>query len=150
MSQHPETAIANLIYRYAECIDAGDFAAVAELFANGSVVGPDGRESRGYEQVLALYRGAARIYPDTGTPCTQHVTTNLIIELEDAETRARARSYFTVFQTLADFPLQPIIAGRYEDEFVSREGNWGFHRRTIFPRLTGDLSRHLLVDLPGR
>lgn len=147
MSQHPETAIANLIHRYAECVDAGDFASVAELFARGAVVGPDGRESRGYEQVLALYRGAARIYPDTGTPCTQHVTTNLIIELEDAGTRARARSYFTVFQALADFPLQAIIAGHYEDELVFADGDWHFHRRMIVPRLTGDLSRHLLVAL---
>ena len=147
MSQNPETTIANLVYRYAELIDAGDFEAMAELFADGCVVGPDGETSRGYAEVLALYRGAARIYPETGTPCTQHVTTNLIIELAEDGTRAQARSYFTVLQALEDFPLQVIIAGRYEDEMVLKAGRWQFHRRQIFPRLAGDLSRHLMVDL---
>jgi 3-phenylpropionate/cinnamic acid dioxygenase small subunit len=146
MSQTAETAIANLVYRYAECIDDGDFAGVAGLFAGGCVVGPDGHEACGFDEVLALYRGAARIYADTGTPRTQHVTTNLIIELDTGRRAARARSYFTVFQAVADFPLQAIIAGRYRDEFQLRDGEWCFRRREICPRLTGNLERHLLFD----
>ena len=148
MSQTAETAIANLVYRYAECMDDGDFAGVATLFAAGCVVGPDGRESRGFDAVLALYTGAARIYADTGTPLTQHVTTNLIIELDPTRQGALARSCFTVFQAAEGFPLQAIITGRYRDEFQFRAGEWRFRRREIYPRLTGNLDRHLLID-PG-
>ena len=147
MTQTAETAIANLVYRYADFIDDGDLPALAGLFSEGCVTGPDGQESRGYDAVLAIYRNAVRIYPDTGTPCTQHVTTNLAIEVEDSGIRARARSYFTVFQAAEGFPLQPIISGRYRDEFALRNGQWAFHRREITPRLIGDLSRHLLIAL---
>lgn len=144
MNPSPATAIANLVYRYAELIDEGDFAGVARLFEDGCVVGPDGGESRGFEAVLDLYRGAARIYPESGTPCTQHVTTNLIIEIDEAGHSAQARSVFTVYQALEDFPLQVIITGSYRDEFALVDGAWGFRRRQILPRLVGDMSRHLL------
>ena len=149
MTHSAETEISYLVFRYAEYIDAGDFAAMAELFREGAVVGPDGVETWGYEAVLALYEQAAIIYPDTGTPGTQHVTTNLIVEVDDAADRAHARSYFTVFQARPDFPLQPIICGSYRDEFRRAGGRWMFIRRAIFPRLDGDLSRHLRVDLPS-
>ena len=32
-----ETQIANLLYRYAECIDTGDLAAAAELFEHARI-----------------------------------------------------------------------------------------------------------------
>ena len=147
MTQHAETAIANLIYRYAEHVDAGDFGGVAQLFAEGAVMGPDGKESRGYEAVRKLYEDAVLIYPETGTPCTQHVTTNLVIELDDSGERATTRSVFSVLQAVEGFPLQVIIAGRYEDELVRQGGTWRFHRRQIFPTLAGDLSHHLRVQL---
>jgi hypothetical protein len=54
-----------------------------------------------------------------------------------------ARSYFTVFQALPDFPLQPIIAGRYHDAFERVDGTWRFADRLILSDLIGDLSRHL-------
>ena len=57
-----------------------------------------------------------RLYPD-GTPGTKHVTTNLIIEIDDQATGAAARSYFTVLQAVPGLPLQPILAGRYRDRF---------------------------------
>jgi hypothetical protein len=97
--------------------------------------------------VLALYERNTRLYPDTGTPCTQHVTTNLAIEVDAGAGRAEAKSCFTVFQALDDFPLQPIITGRYRDSFGKRDGAWVFLRREMQPRLLGDLSRHLLNGL---
>ena len=134
-----------LIFRYAELIDDGDLAGVAELFSEGCIVGPDGTECHGRDNVLALYERNTRIYPHTGTPCTQHVTTNLAIRV--AGDHAEAKSCFTVFQALEDFPLQPIITGRYRDRFARRRDGWGFVRREIRPRLLGDLSRHLLNGL---
>jgi len=60
---------------------------------------------------------------------------------------ATARSYYTVFQRLDDFPLQPIIAGRYHDSFRRIEGRWWFDTRVMIVDLVGDLSRHLLYEL---
>jgi ketosteroid isomerase-like protein len=138
--------IENLIYRYAELLDAGEFIAVAKLFANATIAAPDGSETVGYDAVLAMYQASTRIYPATGTPCTQHVTSNVRVEVGDDGQNARAWSKFTVFQSLPDFPLQAIIAGHYRDSFIFRDSLWSFQRREMYPQLYGDLSRHLLFD----
>ncbi len=142
--------IENLLYAYAERIDAGDLEGVAELFRHGRIqAGLDATPAQtfeGRERVLALYRGSTRLYPD-GSPHTQHVTTNAIIEVDEAAGRASARSRYTVFQQVEDFPLQPIICGRYRDSFRRIEGRWCFDTRILLVDLVGDLSRHLLYAL---
>ena len=142
--------IENLLYRYAERIDAGDLEGVADLFAHGRVAAsPDARPEQTFEgrdRVLALYRGSARIYED-GSPHTKHVTTNAIIEVDEGANSAAARTYFTVFQQVDDFPLQPIIAGRYHDTFQLIDGRWWFDTRIMHVDLAGDLSHHLLHAL---
>ena len=138
--------IEDLLYLYAERIDLGDFEGVGDLFAHAIVVGPDGDEGpSGSEAIGAMYAQTTRCYPDDGTPHTKHVTTNAIVEVDEQAGLARCRSYFTVFQALPDFPLQPIAAGRYHDEFERVEGRWRFRKRRILPDFFGDVSRHLLI-----
>lgn len=142
--------IENLLYTYAERIDAGDLEGVADLFSHGRIAAaPDAPPEltfEGRERVLGLYRASTRIYED-GSPHTKHVTTNSIIEVDTASKSASARSYYTVFQQVGDLPLQPIIAGRYHDTFQCIDGRWWFDTRIMFVDLTGDLSRHLLYKL---
>jgi hypothetical protein len=76
------------------------------------------------------------------------MTTNAIIEVEETAGTATARSYFTVLQQLDDLPLQAIVAGRYHDAFRRVDGIWRFHVRRMHVDLQGDLSRHLLIELP--
>lgn len=143
------TAIEHLLYAYAERIDAGDFAGVGALFADGEIrAGDDGPSFRGAEAVRQLYTATVRLYDD-GTPRTKHVTTNVVVELDAASPpgSATARSYFTVLQQLEDFPLQPIVAGRYHDAFRRVDGVWRFHVRRMHVDLQGDLSRHLSIAL---
>jgi 3-phenylpropionate/cinnamic acid dioxygenase small subunit len=136
-----------LVYEYARRIDDGDFAGIGELFAEGSICGPDGTPlATGAEAVTALYEATTRRYED-GTPRSHHVTTNLAIALDAAT--AEARSYFTVFQATDGFPLQAVVAGRYEDTFARSPSGWRFDRRVMHLRLVGDVSRHLLIDLPA-
>ena len=85
-----------------------------------------------------------RRFPDNGTPHTKHVTTNLIIEVDLDGTTAKARSYYTVFQQTPDLPMQPIIAGRYHDEFAVIDDVWTFTKRHYINELFGNLSQHLL------
>ena len=144
-----ERAVARLIHTYAERIDAGDFAGVGGLFTHGRIALEDGTlVADGADAVEALYVATTRRYDD-GTPHTKHVTTNVIVEAARGGTDAEARSYFTVFQGLADFPLQAIISGRYHDTFERIDGTWWFAERRMIPELYGDLSRHLLIDLEG-
>ena len=140
-------AIEHLLYRYAELVDAGDFAAVGQLFARGRIVASDGSAVEGAVAVQAMYEGIARLYDD-GTPRTQHVMSNVCIELDADGRGARGRLRFTVFQALEDFPLQAIIAGRYEDRYARDAQGWYFVERRMQPELLGDLSRHLLRPVP--
>ena len=104
-----DPTISHPIYEYARLIDAGDFAGVAELFRHGEIITAQGGAT-GYDEVLAMYTAATRLYED-GTPRTRHLTTNLDIR-QDGDS-ASCQSYFTVMQSLPDFPLQAIISGRY-------------------------------------
>jgi hypothetical protein len=142
--------IENLLYTYAERIDAGDLEGVADLFAHGRIEaggeGIPGATFSGRDEVLGMYRRSTRIHED-GSPHTRHVTTNAIVEVDEAAGAAIARSYYTVFQRTDALPLQPIICGHYHDRFRRIDGRWWFEVRTMFVDLVGDLSQHLLYEL---
>jgi ketosteroid isomerase-like protein len=134
--------IQQLVYGYAERVDAGDFEAVAALMSKARLLFlPSAEELEGSAQVLAANRLRVKIYPHTGTPCTTHYINNLVIELDG--NKASAQSLFTVTQALEDFPLQTIMTGRYYDRFVKEREVWRFSNRTIAPEYFGDLSFHL-------
>lgn len=138
--------IENLVYRYAERIDAGDLDGVADLFLHGRIEAAPGVVIEGRDEVRKLYGGSTRLYPD-GTPRTRHMTTNVAVEVDDENGTAAARAYYTVFQQTDELPLQPIISGRYADTFHRVDGQWWFDTRAIHVDLTGDLSHHLLFEL---
>lgn len=144
----PDSArsIENLLYAYAERIDAGDFAGVAELFHDGRIKAGPGVVFEGSEQVRGMYDRTTRLHGD-GTPRTKHVTTNVAVEVDDRAGTATTRSAFTVLQQIDALPLQAIIAGRYHDTFHRVDDEWCFDTREIFVDLTGDLSHHLLFEL---
>lgn len=137
-------AIQNLIYRYCDRIDRGDFQGIGELFAHASLYVPAVAEpQRGAAVIEGLYRQFTRVYPETGTPRTRHVTSNVIIE-PDGPAAARSQSYILVHQATAELPLQPIISGRYFDRFEKVDGRWRFSERRMEMELFGNLSAHLL------
>ena len=133
-------AVTALIHEYAERIDAGDLDGVAAMFADATWRSPGRAQPlRGAAEVRRAYDGVI-LYD--GVPSTKHAVTNVVVEVTGDT--ATARSYFTVLQALADFPLQPIVAGRYHDRFVRDENGWRFVERIVWMDLTGDLSRHLV------
>ncbi|HBZ68949.1 MAG TPA: nuclear transport factor 2 family protein [Deltaproteobacteria bacterium] len=139
--------IANLVYRYAELVDLGDFAGVGELFTYASVssnVSPDVRE--GADAVRRQLEEWTRRHED-GTPRTKHLTTNLIIDVDEGKGRALCRSYYCVLQQVGALQLQPIAAGRYHDEFRRIGGVWWFTKRHYINEMVGDVSAHLLQRL---
>ena len=143
-------AIARLVFGYADRLDAGDLAGMAALFdrARLRTASGDGATFAGPAEVLAAFDGSVQRFED-GTPSTKHVTTNLIVDADDEAGTAAARSYFTVLQSRPDLPLQPIVAGRYEDAFArDGDGRWHFTDRLIIIEHVGDVRRHLHEQLP--
>jgi hypothetical protein len=151
-------AVSNLINRYAELIDLGDFDGVADLLGDAAVgdgkAGDEGgggatpaRLLTGRDAILAMFTSTTRRYPD-GTPGTKHVTTNLILDIDEDAGRATARTYWTVLQAVPGLALQPILAGRYHDRFERVEGEWRFSERRYLIDLVGDVSRHMLSNIP--
>ncbi len=139
--------ITNLLYRYAELIDAGDLAGAAALFTHAKIKMAGSEQPQDNQAVLAVWRNYMRIYP-CGTPRTKHVITNPIVEIDEAAGRATCRSYYTVLQATDDLPLQAVAAGRYHDAFERVDGAWRFsYRDYSLLDLKGDLSGHLNTAL---
>ena len=140
-------AIENLVVSYAQLVDSGDFDALGALLAEAAFGGDTGGTVTGARAIAELFRSMVRVYDD-GTPRTKHVTTNIRVDVDEANGTADSESYVTVFQALPGMALQPIVAGRYRDRFERRAGEWRFAERRFTTDLVGDVSRHLLVD-PG-
>lgn len=138
----PAIAIPNLLYRYAELFDAGEFEQAARLFDHGGVV-VDGKLIAGADGICAMWDAFVLRYED-GTPRTRHLITNPIIEMSDDGQTAKCRSQWTVLQALDGLPLQIIGSGRYDDELLLADGAWSFARREYSKvDFWGDASRHL-------
>lgn len=136
----PYEEIRNLLGTYCERIDAGDFAALGELFADGALLDEHGAEiARGADQVAALYTRITRLYD--GSPRTRHMVAAPVIEL-DGDT-ATCRSSYVVFQRLPNGRVETIAGGRYRDTFAWTYGAWHFTSRTFFLDQIGDMSHHL-------
>jgi hypothetical protein len=143
-------AIARLVFGYADRLDAGDLAGMAALFEGARLrtASGDGATFTGAAEVLAAFAGSVQRFED-GTPSTKHVTTNLLVDADEEEGTASARSYFTVLQSRPELPLQPIVAGRYEDTFARGEdGRWHFTDRLIVIEHVGDVRYHLRQQMP--
>jgi 3-phenylpropionate/cinnamic acid dioxygenase small subunit len=134
-------AIENLIARYAELVDDGDFAGLGILLADATFTGSGDPVSE-RDAIEKMFRDTLIVYAD-GTPRTHHVTTNVAIEVDEQAGTAVSRSYVTVLQALPDLPLQPIAGGRYRDRFERRDGRWRFVERRVRISMVGDVSRHL-------
>ncbi|MFD7135230.1 nuclear transport factor 2 family protein [Streptomyces sp. NPDC059894] len=134
-------AVENLIARYAELADDGDFAGLGVLLADAVFTG-SGAPVTGRDAIDQMFRDTLIVYAD-GTPRTQHVVTNVAVEVDEAAGTAHARSRVTVLQATPDLPLQVIAAGRYHDGFERRNGLWRFVSRRVRITLVGDVSRHL-------
>jgi 3-phenylpropionate/cinnamic acid dioxygenase small subunit len=138
-------AITELLYRYAELIDAGDFDGVGQLLARATFAGTRSPQTAGAEAITKLFAKTTRRYPEHGnTPRTRHLVLNPIVDVEDRT--ASARSTFCVIQNTDMVPLQPIVVGRYFDTFARDEQGWYFTERKVDVEMIGDVSAHLTLD----
>lgn len=141
--------IPNLLYRYADAIDAGRFEEAAALFDNGVVIA-SGETLKGREAIISMWRQWMRLYED-GTQHTRHLVTNPLISLSSDGLSASCHSQWTALQATETFPLQIVASGRYEDRFAIIDGRWQFIERTYGPvDLVGDTSASMLAPPPDK
>jgi SnoaL-like domain len=137
-------AISRLVFEYAERLDRGDLNGVGELFGHATyraAVGQDVHVERGSDAVRSLLEAMVMIHE--GTPSTKHLTTNLVVDVDEDRATAVARSCFAVLQARPELSLQVIVAGRYHDRFERADDGWRFADRLIYSDLVGDVSHHL-------
>jgi 3-phenylpropionate/cinnamic acid dioxygenase small subunit len=138
-------AVTELLYRYAELIDAGDFDGVGQLLARATFGGTGPQGVSGAATIAKLFAKTTRRYPEhANTPRTRHLVLNPIVDV-DGRTAA-ARSTFCVVQNTETVPLQPIVVGRYFDAFSCDDSGWYFTERRVEVQMIGDVSDHLMVD----
>jgi 3-phenylpropionate/cinnamic acid dioxygenase small subunit len=133
--------IEKLLYAYAERLDLGDLDGVAALFRQATwrtTMRTD--VLRGEEQVRRAYDGVV-LYD--GVPRTKHVITNVVVTVGLGVDVGSSTCAFTVLQARPDLPLQPVLSGRYHDEFVRDADGWRFDDRLIITDFVGNLSRHM-------
>ena len=115
-----EWEIRNLIARYAELLNLGRIDEVGELFRHGRITSegnPTARE--GSAAVAAMYRDTVH-FPEK-LPDTLLFTSNLQIQVDGD--RAAGKAYFMALHVTSR-GLEPVIAGRYDDEFRRIDGQW--------------------------
>jgi 3-phenylpropionate/cinnamic acid dioxygenase small subunit len=136
-------AIANVLARYTHLVDAGDFEGVGAHLAHCTLSsGATGREWTGSSAIAEMYHGAV-IVDERGSPRTKHLTTNVVIEIDEAAGAAEAQSSFVVLQARSS-SVAVICAGRYDDRLRRIDGTWHLVRRHMEMDLEGDLSQHLV------
>jgi hypothetical protein len=149
VSAEDRLAITELLYRYAELIDAGDFDGVGQLLARATFGGTGPQGVSGAGRIAKLFASTTRRYPEHGnTPRTRHLVLNPIVGFS-AQRTATARSTFCVVQNTETVPLQPIVVGRYFDAFSCDDSGWYFTERKVEVQMIGDVSAHLMVDPRG-
>jgi 3-phenylpropionate/cinnamic acid dioxygenase small subunit len=146
MSTEDKLEITELLYRYAELIDAGDFDGVGRLLARSTFGGPASGSVSGADNIAKLFAMTTRRYPEHGnTPRTRHLVLNPVVELSGDGTAA-TRSTFCVVQDTETVSIQPIVVGRYYDAFARDDQGWYFTERKVDIQMLGDVSAHLMVD----
>jgi hypothetical protein len=137
-------AILKLMYRYAEFFDSGRLKEFASLFDHGTLTFEGMGSFNGPAEVLDFIDRMVMLYK--GKPRTSHLMNNVSIDIDAGGQSATASCYVTVLQALPDFPLQPIVVGRYTDRFKRHDGEWCFNERTANRHLPGDISHHLKLE----
>jgi uncharacterized protein (TIGR02246 family) len=118
--------IRELLARYCFALDDGRYEDMAALFTHDGV----------WETAFGTGTGRAGIVAQAQSIATEprprrvHLTTNIVIDLNDDGAPATARSNWQQFQ---NSDAGPVIGsgGAYQDTLVKIGGRWFFQKRTI-------------------
>lgn len=137
-------AIQNLINRYFQKVDTGEFKSCGSLFANADVHYPKTGVtiSRDPAAVAELMSSYVKLYGKPQSPLTRHHSGNMIIEALSPH-EARAECSAIIFQGTPEFAFQAIAEASYNDTFAKSGDTWTFTRREISLTFMGEMKHHL-------
>ena len=142
LESHSAWDVHNLIARYAELLDEGDFDALGGLFARASLsFSPGGISLRGAGEIADFYQRAIQIDDTTCTPGTVHRVYNTIVA--PAPSGWQARSRYDVLQRVNDTEVKLVAFGRYFDTFQIVGDVCCFKTRKVVSEFLGDTERHI-------
>ncbi|MBO9517061.1 MAG: nuclear transport factor 2 family protein [Porphyrobacter sp.] len=126
-----ESDIRRILVEYGAYLDARDYAGYAGLFAdNGEWIGGFGKFT-GPEAIRKMLEdGLGKPEPGFVNKSNFHMLTNPLIEIDGD--RAKVTSKYLFWSRSPDDRPTPLMAGRYEDEFVRVNGQWKIARRTTW------------------
>jgi hypothetical protein len=114
--------ITEVLYRWARASDRQDLDLLSTVYHPGAT------EDHGVFAGTAadFIRWLKDRWSDGHLPGTNHVITNVRIEISNDRTFAAVESYFFVHMTahLAGGALDEFLGGRYLDRFERRDGDW--------------------------
>lgn len=127
-----ELAIRRVLVDYSATQDARDYAGYSALFA---VEGEWVNGERVFKGRAAIHQMLIDLYgaPPPGYVNNEsyHITSNPEVNIEGD--RATARSRHLLVMRGPNGEPTPMLAGRYEDEFIREDGSWKIRRRVDYP-----------------
>ena len=120
-------AIEELIARYNQSLDSGDYPGWVACWADDAVLDGIGKRLTGKAQIQAFadqYEGSTR----SKINGLKHYTVNILSRV--AGDTAQSSSYLQLVST-TDKGVKIIFTGRYEDDLKRANGQWQFARRKL-------------------
>ena len=120
-------AIDELIARYNQSLDSGDYPTWVACWADDAILDGIGKLLTGKAQIQAFadqYEGSTR----SKINGLKHYTVNILSKVDgDA---AKSNSYLQLVST-TDKGVKILFTGRYEDDLTRVNGQWHFARRKL-------------------
>ncbi len=125
-------AIQRVIVDYAKFLDAEDFDSYAALFAKDGTWQTGTSVRHGPVEIKAMLVGLFGTPPPGFVNSdSYHISSNIEVDVDGDHAKARSR-HLLIMRGPNGAPT-PMLAGRYEDEFVREDGKWKILHRTDFP-----------------
>lgn len=129
LSTQDRLDVMDLVARYAECVDSGDAAGYAGLFAADGVVEHSAGSVSGREAIHDWVATLAKEDRVGKNSRLKHIM-GLPVIRGDGE-KATARTYVTIPRHLDSGEIVIRLAGTYFDDCVKVDGTWLFAKRVI-------------------
>lgn len=120
-------AIEELIARYNQSLDSGDYEAWLACWADDAVFDGLGKYLTGIEAIRGFADGYEAGYRQR-LHALKHFTINILSTIDGD--RASSSSYVQL-TTISDHGIRVLLTGRYEDDLSRVDGRWRFARRKL-------------------